>query len=444
MFHVVLLELAVERGFSDAEHAGGGEFVTGGFAQGAQDGAALELLEGQELVFFGDAFPGRILQVRGQIPDEHDGAGTEGHGAFDGVFEFAHVARPVVGDEAPHGVLGDGAWGPLGVGKFFEKRGDEQRNVVLAVAQRREFNLHDVEAKVEILTESAGPDGGFKVAVGGGDDADVDVAALGGAHGFDFALLQGAEELGLEVHRHVADFIEEEGAALGGLQQALLGLHGSGESAFDVAKELGFDECRNERGTVDGSERLVFAGAGKMNAARDEFLPGSALAKDEHGIFMQADLLDHLIDALHSFGKADEAAEAGPGAQLLAEKTVFLLEIRGAGHALEARTQLLEEERLGDVVGGAHAGGFDGRVDRSVLREHHENNFGVGVVDTADEFEAAGPGELEVREDDIDGRLFEDVEGFLGGGHGSGAHAGLYGDVGAGFANAEFVIHDED
>jgi hypothetical protein len=32
LFHLILLEFAVKRGFSDAEHAGSGELVTSGFA----------------------------------------------------------------------------------------------------------------------------------------------------------------------------------------------------------------------------------------------------------------------------------------------------------------------------------------------------------------------------------------------------------------------------
>ena len=34
VFHIVLLQFAVEGGFADAEDAGGGEFVTAGLAQG--------------------------------------------------------------------------------------------------------------------------------------------------------------------------------------------------------------------------------------------------------------------------------------------------------------------------------------------------------------------------------------------------------------------------
>ncbi len=51
------------------------------------------------------------------------------------------------------------------------------------------------------------------------------------------AILQDAQDLGLHVHGHGADFVEEEGAAAGDFEEALFGVDGGGEGAFDVAEE---------------------------------------------------------------------------------------------------------------------------------------------------------------------------------------------------------------
>jgi len=70
-----------------------------------------------------------------------------------------------------------------------------------------------------------------------------------------------------------------------------------------------------------------------MNAASHEFFSRSAFPKDENGGLMLAHLFNHFVDALHFHGDADQPAEPGPRAQLLAEQAVLLLEFDGARHA---------------------------------------------------------------------------------------------------------------
>ncbi len=47
----------------------------------------------------------------------------------------------------------------------------------------------------------------------GREDADVDVLGLASAHGRHLAALQHPQQLGLQLGRHVADLVEEEGPA---------------------------------------------------------------------------------------------------------------------------------------------------------------------------------------------------------------------------------------
>ena len=56
------------------------------------------------------------------------------------------------------------------------------------------------------------------------------------------AVLEDAEDLGLHVHAHGADLVEEEGAAVGDFEEAFFRGDGGGEGAFDVAEEGGFEE----------------------------------------------------------------------------------------------------------------------------------------------------------------------------------------------------------
>ena len=102
-----------------------------------------------------------------------------------------------------------------------EQRGGDGADVEPALAQRRQVDRHDVEAPVEVGAEAAGGDLGGEIAVGAGDDADVDRLGPDRADRQDLALLQGAQQLGLERERDLGDLVEQQGAAVGGAEQAL-------------------------------------------------------------------------------------------------------------------------------------------------------------------------------------------------------------------------------
>src|SRR6266851_7928250 len=107
--HVVLLQLAVQSGLSDAEHARRGKLVASRLTESAKYGAPLQFLERQDLIFFWNSFGGWVLKIGRQICDGEDRPGPQSDGALDGVFQFTHVARPVVSDQEAHGVFGDSA-----------------------------------------------------------------------------------------------------------------------------------------------------------------------------------------------------------------------------------------------------------------------------------------------------------------------------------------------
>ena len=88
-----------------------------------------------------------------------------------------------------------------------------------------------------------------QIAVGGADHPDVDPGHLAvGADRLDLAGLEEAEQQGLHPQRHLADFVEEDGAAVGDLQQARPVAVRVGEAALDVAEQLGFEQrCRAGR-----------------------------------------------------------------------------------------------------------------------------------------------------------------------------------------------------
>src|SRR6185295_2438521 len=69
-----------------------------------------------------------------------------------------------------------------------------------------------------------------------------------------------AEPPGLDVERHLADLVEEQRAAVGALDQALLGGDRAGERAALVAEQLALEQLAAERRAVEPDERAGAAG----------------------------------------------------------------------------------------------------------------------------------------------------------------------------------------
>ena len=90
----------------------------------------------------------------------------------------------------------------------------------------------DVEPVEEILAEPALLHHLPQIDVGRGDDADVDLDRLHAAEPHELALLNDAQQLGLRLERDVADFVEEDRAAVGEVEQPLLRVDRAGERAL--------------------------------------------------------------------------------------------------------------------------------------------------------------------------------------------------------------------
>ncbi len=172
---------------------------------------------------------------------------------------------------------------------------DERRNVFAALAQRRHGQVNDVQPVEQVLAERALGDHVAQVAVGRGDDAHVDAAHRAiGADLLQLAGLQEPQQQALHAQRHLADFVEEDGAAVGHLELALLVAIGAGEAALHVAEELGLEQRFGQAGAVDGDHGAGGTRAPLMDRVRDELLADAALAGDQDLRIGARDALDLL------------------------------------------------------------------------------------------------------------------------------------------------------
>jgi hypothetical protein len=89
----------------------------------------------------------------------------------------------------------------------------EQEDVAAAGAQRGHLEADHVDAVVEVLAEPALLDLGLEIAVGRAHHPGRERQLVVAADRPDRALLQHAQQLDLHLERHLADLVEEDGAA---------------------------------------------------------------------------------------------------------------------------------------------------------------------------------------------------------------------------------------
>src|SRR5437868_13301949 len=114
---------------------------------------------------------------------------------------------------------------------------DQQRNVLHAVAQRRQIHADYIEPIIKVLAEPAFLYELLQIDIGGSNNANIDLHFLDSTQMHEFSVLKNAQDLRLSVESHGADFIQEQRALVSDLKQTLLGSDGTGKGAFHVSEE---------------------------------------------------------------------------------------------------------------------------------------------------------------------------------------------------------------
>ena len=448
------LELAVERGHGDAEHFGG--FLAGSAVEfdGFFDVPALlladVLVEGLANgeaggLVLGVGRGGVADDVRGKIGGADDAFLAESAGALDRVFQLANIARPAVaGEDLEAFGVHLPRFGAGVIGVFLDEMVDEQRHVFETVAQGGHLDGDDREAVVKVFAEGAFAGFFQEGLVRRGEDTDIDRHALGFADAANLALLEDAQELGLEGLGHGVDFIQEDGAALGFLEEADLVLNGAGEGAFFMAKEFGLEEVLGEGGAIDGDEGLVLAGGVEMEGAGDQFLAGAAFALDEDGGVGIGYFCNEVVNLLHARTGAndvlglvlvlDDAAE-------VADFALVILVLQGALHGVE---QFVDFEGLDDVIEGAGLEGHDGGLNGLVGGDHDEGSLGEDLATLLEDVQTADFFHLHVADDQFWRDGAQALDGALAGVARDGVVTTLPADGGDDIHHRGLIIDDHD
>src|SRR5271157_1058513 len=113
------------------------------------------------------------------------------HGALDSIFKFANITGPLVTVQEGHGTRCDAVDAFVhGGGELPDKVFNQNRDIALAIAQRRQLNLKNIQTVKEVWAEAAFFDELFEFLVGGGDAAEINLYGMRAADAGDFALLE--------------------------------------------------------------------------------------------------------------------------------------------------------------------------------------------------------------------------------------------------------------
>ena len=276
-------------------------------------------------------------------------------------------------------------------------------DILAPLAQRRHLDRNHAQPKVQVLAEFPRGDQGLEVLVGRRDHARLELERLDAADPVELALLQHAQQLGLQLDRQVADFVEEDRAGVGHLEFAGAPLGRAGERAALVPEQLALEQAMRNRGAVDGDERRAPSRRFEMNRARDQLLAGAALAAEQDGRVVGDHAPDQLINFLHRGAAADYLAAD----QLAIDLVLQAIQVRGLradfNRALDGgRDQVEIGERLGQVVVRAALHRLDRVVHRAGGGDHDDQRADAFAMRGRQHVESAGARHDDVEQGDVE------------------------------------------
>src|SRR5690242_10459092 len=262
---------------------------------------------------------------------------------------------------------------------------DEFGEVVQPLAERRQNEGKDVNAMKEVATEGILLDEIFQIAMSGDEDAVIHLSGIIASDALDLSLFEGAKQLGLHGKRHIADVVEEEGAAIGLLEFADMTGAGSGERAFLVAEEFGLDEFGGNGGAVEGDEGCFAARGFLVNGASDKLFAGTRFAQNADAGFTGGHAVDLSEELLHGGTRANELALA----EAVAKLAVFFFKIAEPQGIFQGHQQLIRREGLFKKIQGAEPGSANRHFDIGLSGNENDGRFDAGVFQIFQQLEAA-------------------------------------------------------
>ena len=112
----------------------------------------------------------------------------------------------------------------------------EHANIFLALAQSRQAQSNHVQTVEQIYAEAAVFDALLQVLVSRGNHTHIGFDGTVAAHAVEMAVAQYAQQTGLQLKRHIANFVQKQRAAIGLFKAATAHGLGAREGTTLMAK----------------------------------------------------------------------------------------------------------------------------------------------------------------------------------------------------------------
>ena len=175
----------------------------------------------------------------------------------------------------------------------------EQADILGPVAQRRHVDRHDVQTIEQVFAELTLGNQVFEILVGGGQYPYIQANAGLSADPADDAALQCPQQPCLRMFWHVADFIEEQSAALSLFESANRLADRTSKGTLFMTEKFSLDQFGRDRSHIDRHKWPGFAVTKAVNRFGDQFLTGTRLAGDQHRKVVAQQPGDHPVNVLH-------------------------------------------------------------------------------------------------------------------------------------------------
>jgi hypothetical protein len=280
--------------------------------------------------------------------------------------------------------------------------------------QGRHLDLDHVDAIVEVLAEPLIAHHLLQVLVGRRQHPDVDFRLTGAADPAYSPLLKHPQQLHLHRRTGVADFVKKHRATVARLEQPLLGGDRAGKRSACMAEQLALEQLARHRPAIDRHERPLAPGAARMDRARQQLLAGTRFAADQHRAVGRRDALDDAHHLPHAGAVPDQVVGAALFLELSLEQPVLMFEAAFLQGITDDDLQLIDIERLDDVVVSSQLQRLDGALGRSVGGDHDHRRFGVGLLGLPQDLQSRLSRHRDIADDQIEIAALHELRGSLG------------------------------
>jgi hypothetical protein len=169
------------------------------------------------------------------------------------VLKFTNVPRPVVRLELSAGRQRQARRTfAVSSGSKLQEMSRQFRDVLRTLPQGRQQYRKHTETKEEITTESTLRDFVLEIPVRRCDHPDIDLPCRVGTHALELSVLEDAKQLSLKLNRDLADLVEKQRTAVGGLEASGSVAQRTRERTLHVAEELALEQvCRSETSSAN-------------------------------------------------------------------------------------------------------------------------------------------------------------------------------------------------